>query len=317
VPKGTACGDLDNDGWMDIVVSNLKGENNLYHNNGDGTFTDIARQAGIQLPLRSFPAWIWDYDNDGNLDVFISAYSLAPGDLVRKALGHAPHRDVSGHYRGNGKNSFENRAVADGFDTSMLTMGCNFGDLNNDGYPDLYLGTGSPDVSILLPNFVYLNKAGRGFTDVTMASGMGHLQKGHAIAMADFDKDGDLDVFAQMGGARRIDHFRDSLYQNPGFPGGWIALKLTGTTSNRSAIGARIRITLAEGGTTRQIHRMVGSGASFGASPLQQQIGIGSATTIQSIEVTWPKTGLTQKFENPGINQRYGITEGRAELDRI
>ena len=87
----------------------------------------------------------------------------------------------------------------------MLVMGCQFGDLNNDGWPDYYLGTGEPDIAAVLPNRVFFNDGGKGFRDVTMQSGLGHLQKGHAVVFADFDEDGDLDVFEQMGGARRVD----------------------------------------------------------------------------------------------------------------
>jgi tetratricopeptide (TPR) repeat protein len=316
VVKGVACGDLDNDRWTDIVISNFKGANKLYHNNGNGTFSNIAKTAGIESPSHSFPAWIWDFNNDGNLDVFISSYSGEAIDLAKKALGRRPKGDVSGHFQGNGNNRFVNMADLQGLDAPMLTMGCNFGDLNNDGYPDLYLGTGSPEITVLMPNSLFLNQGGKHFADVTMASGMGHLQKGHAIAFADFDGDGDQDIFEQMGGAKRVDHFRDSLFQNPGFKNHWIALKLVGTTSNRSAIGARIRVDFVENGKARSVYRNVDSGGSFGGNPLQQHIGIGSATEVISIQVLWPVTGKTQTFEKPKIDRTWKITEGVDSLQK-
>lgn len=314
VVKGVACGDLDNDRWTDIVISNLAGPNKLYHNNRDGTFTNIATDAGISSPSTSFPVWIWDYNNDGNLDVFISSYNGQMVDRAKKALGKAPLGELSGHYQGNGKNRFVNVAKLQGLDTPMLTMGCNVGDLNNDGFPDMYLGTGSPEISVLMPNSLFLNQGGKHFADVTMASGLGHLQKGHAITFADFDGDGDQDIFEQMGGAKRVDHFRDSLFQNPGFKNHWIALKLEGTTSNRSAIGARIRVDFLENGEPRSVYRNVDSGSSFGGNPLRQHIGIGSATNITTIQVMWPVTGITQTFTNPGIDQTWNITEGSDDL---
>jgi hypothetical protein len=150
--KAVVCGDLDNDRWPDIVVSNFSGPNRLYHNNGDGTFSDIAGDAGIRAPKRSFPAWIWDYDNDGNLDIFISSYSASPEDYARQALGKPYPGEISGHYRGDGSGGFTNLAREQGFEMPMLTMGSNFGDLNNDGFPDLYLGTGDPEIHNIMPN---------------------------------------------------------------------------------------------------------------------------------------------------------------------
>lgn len=307
--KGVSCGDIDNDRWPDIVVSNLDGANRLYHNNGDGTFTDIAARAGTEKPLESFPTWIWDYDNDGNLDIFIASYSGAPEDYVRKALGKPFETELSGHFHNDGNGGFTNLASEQGFEMPMLVMGANHGDLNNDGYLDAYFGTGAPELDDLLPNALFLNQRGKHFADVTMASGMASLQKGHAVAFADIDADGDQDIFEQMGGAKRVDKFRDAVYANPGFGNHWVGIRLIGVSSNRSAIGARIRVDIVEDNEKRSIHRHVDSGGSFGAQPLQQHVGIGSATAVETLEVFWPKTGKTQTFHNPPIEQVLLITE--------
>lgn len=213
----------------------------------------------------------------------------------------------SGHYRGNGDGTFTNLAVEHGLDMPMLTMGANFGDVNNDGYLDFYIGTGQPDIAILVPNQMFLNAGGERFDDITMAIGMGHLQKGHAIAFADIDNDGDEDVFEQMGGARRVDHYRDALYVNPGTGNNWLKVKLVGTKSNRSAIGARVTAKLADG---RSIYRFVGSGASFGANPFTQHIGLGSDAQVETLEVYWPTSDTTQVYENLKAGQTIEITEG-------
>ncbi|MCB1096902.1 MAG: CRTAC1 family protein [Verrucomicrobiae bacterium] len=308
--KAVACGDLDNDGWTDIVVSNLYSENRLYHNNGDGTFIDIATQAGVDRPLKSFPAWIWDYDNDGNLDIFIASYSGAPEDYVRKALQMPYTSETCGHYHNDGAGAFSDLAEDQGFAMPLLVMGANFGDLNNDGFLDAYFGTGAPELDNLMPNALYLNQAGRNFADVTMASGMGHLQKGHGIAFVDLDGDGDQDVFEQMGGAKKVDRFRDAVYDNPGFGNHWVDIHLAGTSSNRCAIGTRIRIDFRESGVLRSVYRKVDTGGSFGSQPLQQHIGIGSATAIETVEVFWPKTGETQVFHHLPAGCVLAITEG-------
>src|SRR5438045_7948375 len=123
-------------------------------------------------------------------------------------------------------------------------MGNNFGDLDNDGWRDFYLGTGDPNLSTLIPNRMFRNAEGRFFQDVTTAGGFGHLQKGHGIAFGDIDNDGDQDVFEKMGGAVEADHYRSVLYENPGNDNRWLKLKLVGVPSNRSGIGARIKVTV-------------------------------------------------------------------------
>lgn len=315
--KGCAWGDFDGDRWPDLIVSNLSGANRLYHNRQDGSFLDVAQNAGIVEPYASFPVWTWDFDNDGTLDIFISSFRGSTDSYMMHALGQK-YPLPSGHYRGNGDGTFTNVAEAQGLAMPMLTMGANFGDVNNDGFLDFYLGTGQPDISILVPNQMFVNDGGKRFHDVTMAIGLGHLQKGHAIAFADIDHDGDQDIFEQMGGAKRVDHFRDALYANPGGTANhWIKIKLTGTRSNRSAIGARIRATIVEHGKERSIYRHVNSGASFGANPLRQHIGLGSAEEISKLEIYWPTSDITQIFEHIPAGQAIEITEGKQAISKI
>ena len=317
VTKAVVCADLDNDRWPDIVVSVVDGPNLLYRNKGDGTFEERAEAAGIQKPISSFPAWIWDFHNDGNLDVFISSNNGRPQDYVHKSLGAGYPGELSGHYKGNGRGGFRNLAREHGLDMPMVNMGVNIGDLNNDGFLDMYLGTGAPEIFFLVPNLLFLNQSGTGFSDVTMASGLGHLQKGHAIAFADFDRDGDQDIFEQMGGAKRVDHYRDALYENPGFGNRWIGLKLVGTKSNRSAIGARIRVDFTENGKKRSVYRHVDSGGSFGANPLQQHIGLGAAARADLVEVTWPASEIKQVFRDLPADAAYLITEEASSPERL
>ena len=308
--KGCVWGDLNNDRWPDIVVSNLSGPNRLYINNKDGTFTDWADQAGVIEPFNSFPVWVWDFNNDGIEDIFIAGYTGSTSSYMSHAIGerfkNSP--ETFGHFIGKGDLKFVNNASNHGLDGPVLTMGANFGDLNNDGFLDFYLGTGQPDIAELVPNQMFLNNGGMKVNDITMTIGMGHLQKGHAISFADFDNDGDQDVFQQMGGAKKVDKFRDALYANPGFNNNWIKIRLEGVQSNRSAIGVKIKITLDQG--NQHIYRSINTGGSFGANSLQQHIGIGSTNIIDQVEIFWPTSNTRQTFKNVRPNQSIQIREG-------
>jgi hypothetical protein len=200
---------------------------------------------------------------------------------------------------------------------ATMPMGSNFGDINYDGFPDFYLGTGRPNYRAFVPNMLYLNQAGERFVDITTAANVGHLQKGHGVAFADFDHDGDQDIFIQMGGALPGDAFHNALFENPGFGNRWIVIRLEGVQSNRSAIGARIRVDFVEAGKNRSVFKWVGSGGSFGANPLRQEIGLGRAERIDKLEVYWPMTDTRQVFENLPVNQALVIVEGRGTPESL
>nr|WP_262696933.1 CRTAC1 family protein [Ulvibacterium marinum] len=168
-------------------------------------------------------------------------------------------------------------------------MGCNYGDLDNDGFLDFYLGTGTPNLNAIIPNRMYRNIEGKSFEDVTFQGGFGHIQKGHGIAFFDYDNDGDQDIYEVLGGAVSGDTFQNILFENRGNTNAWITLRLVGKTANRSAIGARIKITVKDiNGGERSIYTTVSSGGSFGASSLQQEIGLGEIQEIKEVKIWWP-----------------------------
>lgn len=309
--KGVSFGDYDGDGKVDLYVSNLHNENRLYHNLGGNRFEDVAAKANVREPIESFGTWFWDHDNDGNLDLFVAAYSTGVGDVGAWYLGQPrPNPDVMRLYRGDGRGGFTNVAPQLGLDYPALPMGANFGDLDNDGWLDFYLGTGDPYYYNLMPNLMWKNQEGKRFVDISTAGGFGHLQKGHGISFADLDSDGDLDVYSVQGGAYPGDAAHSALFENPGFGNHWLGVQLVGTDSNRSAVGARLRAVFEDGGKERTIWREVGSGGSFGANPLRQMLGLGKATRVKTLEITWPRSGKKQTLQDLAVDRLVRIVEG-------
>lgn len=305
---GAVWGDYNNDRYPDLFLS-MVGDNRLYKNNRDGTFTDIAEVAGVLDPPSSFATWFFDFDNDGLLDIFVGCNSGPVGVL---------NTDVRFHlmklYKNMGNDIFTDVAEEMNLNYPAEPMGANFGDLDNDGFLDFYLATGNVAFSEIRPNVMFRNNAAKDFSNVTMAGGFGHLQKGHAVSFADIDNDGDQDVYVQLGGAYAADRFSDALFRNPGSEAHSITLTLKGTTSNRCAIGAEIVMTVQEDGVRRTIHKEVTSGSSFGANPLRQTIGVGSAANIEKLDVYWPTSDTHQVFTDVAVDRAYRIVEGEPEL---
>ena len=173
----------------------------------------------------------------------------------------------------------------------------------------MYLGSGTPNYDSIVPNMLFVNHGGK-YYDFTMTSRMGHLQKGHSVSFADFDNDGDLDVFEQMGGALRGDQFYDVLFENPGFDKHWLAVNLRGTRTNCYGVGARVGVQLEEPDKeSRWVYQWMNSGGSFGANPLRLHFGLGNASKILQVEVVWPASGQTQVVEGIQMDGAVTITE--------
>ena len=318
VVKGATWGDYDNDGWVDLYVS-IFGKPNLLFRNERGTrFVDVTGRAGVAEPVNSFPSWFFDYDNDGWLDLFVGGFDEAGADAVlalylgKKRPGGTPRL-----YRNRRDGTFEDVTIAAKLDRVLNAMGANFGDLDNDGFPDVYVGNGAPDLNTLMPNRMFRNAGGRLFQDVTTSGGFGHLQKGHGVAFGDLDNDGDQDIYEVIGGWFTGDTYQSVLFENPGHGNRWITLALEGVRSNRMAIGARVRFQVATPSGTRHIHQVVSSGGSFGDSSFQLETGLGDATALEAIEVTWPASGQTQVFRNVPLDSFVAIREGDAGVKPV
>ncbi len=194
-------------------------------------------------------------------------------------------------------------------DRTVYPMGCNFGDIDEDGWPDLYLATGDPDLSSLWPNVLLHNDGGRRFEDVTASTDTGHLQKGHGVSFGDLDGDGDQDLFMQVGGAYVDDSFADVLFENPGHGNHWLTVRLVGHENNRFGVGARVTATIEENGGTRNVVAFAGGNSSFGGNSLQLELGLGKASRIVALEVRWPKGCKTQRFTDLPLDAVVVIDE--------
>ncbi len=313
--KAVVWGDFDSDRFPDLYVSNLGEENRLYRNQRDGTFKDVALEMGVTGPIHSFPAWFWDYNQDGRLDLFVSSYLVGIKHVAADYLGIEHESEPDALYRNDG-GKLTDIASEVGLTSVTQPMGANFGDLDNDGFPDFYLGTGYTNIRGLMPNRLFHNRNGNRFSDVTSAARVGHLQKGHGVSFADFDEDGDQDLLLEMGGAYPVDAFQNVLFQNPGFGHNSLSVRVIGRRSNRSGIGARIRATFRETETSdaRTVYAWVGSGGSFGANPLRQHLGVGNAKKIDQLEIFWPTTGETQRFQDLPVNHIIEVTEDSTEI---
>ena len=308
--KGVTAADYDNDGYADFYASNLYGGNFLYHNNHNNTFTEVSTQAGVHQPQsQSFATWFFDYDNDGWPDIFVTTYFFSPEETIRSYLGLPTNVETLKLYRNLGDGTFRDVTAEVGLNKINMPMGANFGDIDNDGYPDIYLATGGPEYGAMVPKMLLRNDEGRHFTDVTASSGTGDLHKGHAVAFADLGNHGREDLLVSIGGATPGDAHQFRLFENPGNGNDWITVKLVGVKSNRAGIGARIRVTVENGGAPRSIYRTVGSGGSFGANPIAQHIGLGKSAKITQLEVWWPASNSRQRFTNVEKNQFIQIKE--------
>lgn len=293
-------GDYDNDGWVDIAVGRSGDDMLLLRNNGDGTFEDTTAAAGLSgsVPLTNFGLALDDFDNDGWLDLFVPKYQAA-------AI-----TGTSEIYLNDGDGTFTNVTAGSNM-TGQSDMGHTTGDVDGDGYPDIYIGTGNPD--FLDDDVLFLvtpdGNGGLIGNDVTAAAGVAPTPtRCHGMALGDYDGDGDVDVYVNNGGPE-IDALtlqEDFLFENQGNGNAWTAIELVGVRSNRGGVGAHA---VATTNTGREVHRYHRVGHGFGntSSPIQH-FGIGSDVSVDRIEIRWP-SGLSQVLLAPPMSTVTTVVE--------
>ena len=334
---GMAWGDYNNDGLLDMYVTNQGDPNFLYHNNGNGTFTDVAPAAGVNDPGSSSSATFGDFDNDGDLDLYVTKFSgsnilyqnngngtftdvtvlKGVGDLGLSSAASFGDYDNDGDldlyvgnrgsantlYRNNGGPSFTFTDVTAfaGVGDAQGCGGVTFGDVDQDGYLDIYVSNG---VNVGSVNILYRNNGDGTFTDVTASAGVGDLGAGHGHIFGDYDNDGDLDIFIINASGSNV------LYQNNGTPNNWLVISTVGTVSNRDGIGARVTVVA---GTLSMIQEVSGGDGHDTQNSLPLEFGLAGNLQADLVEVRWP-SGIVDVCENVPTNNFITVTEGEGCL---
>lgn len=329
--------DVDMDGFIDLYVANLLAPNYLYHNNGDGTFTDITEASGATDMQIAMGAMFLDYDNDRDPDLYLTHDANQPYIL----------------YQNNGDGTFTDVSEASNANYAGQGMGTDFGDINNDGYLDIYItnlsyntlllnngdgtfsdisfdcgaidpgmgwGTtwldydndGWQDIYMVndsyfspLPNILYRNMGDNTFTDVSENTNLMGMYGSYGTATSDVNGDGWIDIFVANAG---IDDNNLLFINNNQNDNNWLKIKLKGVSSNSSGIGARVEV---EAGGKMQVDE-VASGTGYASqNSLTLHFGLAEAEMIDKLTVKWP-SGLEEVFENIVPNQYYLVTEGQS-----
>jgi len=307
---GHSWGDYDNDGYPDLFLSNAIGPPELYRNNGDGTFTNVTNQANLNHPNLAFGAQWCDIDDDGWLDVIQYSWSIHEDVVYSMRKGETPpYGNPTRIYRNNRDGTFTEIGREMGIWECWGSMSGNAADLNNDGHLDIALGNGGALMDRVEP-IVLLENDGKKFRDVTFAAGLPRVGKSHGLNFADLFNDGRLSILVGAGGNYPGDLMTSTVFCPVERPGNYLSVHLTGTASNRSALGARLKL-IANG---KEQHRVVNGGSNFGCLPPDQHFGLGDLTHAEQLEVWWP-SGLKQRFADLPANQKIWITEGQSQWE--
>jgi hypothetical protein len=300
--------DFDDDGWVDIYVASDSTSAILYHNNHDGTFTDVALPSGAGLSENGMPqagmgVGVGDVNDDGRLDLFKTHFA----------------DDIPALYRATGKGQFEDVATASGLavENRFVEWGAAIADFDNDGWQDLMYMTGNvyPEIEERFPRYphkgprvLFSNRGDGRFEQQTANGGSGLTtpRSSRGAAFGDFDNDGDVDVLVM-----NMNEPPSLLRNDYSGPNHWLTIELQGTTSNRLALGATVRVTAA--GRT-QARAILSQSSYYSHDDLRAHFGLGSATTADRIDVAWP-SGVHEAVEHVAADRFVTIREGSGLVD--
>ncbi len=340
---GAAWADYNNDGWLDLYVANRREPNQLFRANGDGTFTDVAPALGLDHDRATLEAVWFDYDNDGDQDLYASTDKLGGNKLWRNEgdgtftdVSLASHTNASINsmgvavgdynndgwldmyitntsegnvfYHNNGDGTFTDVAVFKGMAVNRYGWGTDFFDYDNDGDLDLYVVNWwgfLPDIRA--ENVFFRNNGNGSFTNVTSQLGVGNADKGFGLAIGDYNNDGFLDMYITNNGQPSV-----FCKNNPG-TNNWLKVRTQGVQSNRDGIGARVRV--AAGGL-EMIREVCSSTSYLSHNSLEVEFGVGNANSIDLLEIKWP-SGIVDQFHNVDVDQRLVIVEGSSALPTV
>lgn len=304
-PMSVAAADFNEDGLIDLYVACDSTASILYRNRGDGTFSDVALENGVAFNedgnvQAGMGLAIGDYDRDGKLDIFKTHFA----------------DDTPVLYRNMGRGAFEDVTLAAGFvaATRFVSWGAGMPDLDNDGWPDILYVTGSvyPEVERYFsqypfrgPRFVFRNLGNQRFVDVTAKSGTGvnEVHSSRGAAFGDFDNDGDIDVLIM-----NMNEPPSLLRNEYAGKNHWLKVKLIGTKSNRTALGARV---IVFSGGRGQAQSVMSQTSYYSHDDLRLHFGLRTSTAADRVQIYWP-SGEVQTLTNVRADQLITVREGRS-----
>lgn len=329
--------DVNKDGFLDIYVANLWTHNVLYINNGDNTFTNNTFFAGVNDIYIAMGAIFFDYDNDNDVDLYLTHDNNEPNILYKNDgtgtfsnVSAASGMNVAGYCMGvetadfnrdgfldvyianlgpnyllmnNGDGTFTETGEAAGANDGGMGWGVSCLDYDNDGWTDIYMANNSSFAPF--PNILYKNMGDGTFSVTSTNTALASMRRGYGTACADINQDGSVDLMLA-----NLSNDANELFRNEHTGNNWIAFHSIGTISNRAAIGTRIEV---HTGDVQQIDEILGGSGWASQNSLNLHFGLGEATQVDSVVVRWPN-GLVETYYDVEINQKHELVEAEAPL---